>query len=183
MCSTESDGRSAYVDGQVVLVVGVVEDRDRDASLPCDSRPTCTGSTRPGNSRPLLRWMVSTWTASASDSSRRLRSSSLRSSRGFCDPPSAATLSSPPCPRLSSTEAAVEQSAYVEDVGQEPFACRPSRASAQEGHSQRPARESAEIPLDPEDLRPPRLGEKCNSSQSGIGGSRDLGRRSTRSTR
>ena len=28
-----------------------------------------------GNSRPLLRWMVSTWTASASDSSRRLRSS------------------------------------------------------------------------------------------------------------
>ena len=38
-----------------------------------------------GNSSPLARWMVRTWTAAASDSSRRLRSSSV-SCAGLGDP-------------------------------------------------------------------------------------------------
>ncbi len=52
---------------------GSWKDRDVDRGRP--SRPRRTGMSTTGNSSPLLRWTVMTWTASASDSSRRVRSS------------------------------------------------------------------------------------------------------------
>ena len=47
----------------------------------CHGRPTGTGSTRSGTRGPCERWIVRTCTASASESRRRLRSSSWTSSR------------------------------------------------------------------------------------------------------
>ena len=66
------------VDGARVVVVGVVEHRH---VVLVGGRPTCTGRSTTGNSRPLLRWIVITCTASASDSSRRVAPRSPRPGR------------------------------------------------------------------------------------------------------
>ena len=71
----------------------------------CSPAPTGTGTITIGNSRPLLRWMVSTWTASASDSRRRLRSSSVVSSpaSAICRRSHAVSAVTPACSAIAAS--------------------------------------------------------------------------------
>ena len=94
----------ADVDRALIARVRVVEDDRASASRRPRSAPTGTARRRPGTRAPCERWMVSTWTASASDSSRRERSSSP-SLLGRVDRAGAATTASAAVPSRSAAAA------------------------------------------------------------------------------